>query len=431
MNSRASAARILVEVLGEGRSLSTALPRGLEGVAPSDRALVQNLCYGTLRSYSRLRAVVKPLLKHPFKPRDLDIELLVLIGAHQLLELQTPAHAAINECVAATRQFDKGWAKGVVNGVLRNLQRRSEELLAGVESDPVARFAHPQWLVERVRKAWPDDWQAVLEGNNARAPMSLRVNSSQVARDNYLQQLNEAEISALPDANVASALLLERPVDVSRLTGFDRGLVSVQDCAAQLAVPLLDLKAGQRVLDACAAPGGKTGHILESEPGLAEVVALDSDAGRLVRVTENLERIGLSATLVEADAGDTESWWDGVPFDRILLDAPCSATGVIRRHPDIKWLRRPNDISALVVEQQRLLEALWPLLASDGMLLYATCSILPAENEQQIAAFVERHDDVVEHPIEAEWGRKQRYGRQILPAEGGMDGFYYAALVKR
>ncbi|OOZ41255.1 16S rRNA (cytosine(967)-C(5))-methyltransferase [Solemya pervernicosa gill symbiont] len=430
MNSRAAAARVLAQVLGEGRSLSSALPSVLNKVVAKDRGFVQNLCYSVLRDLPRLRALIKPLLKQPLKKRDSDIEALLLSGAYQLFDAKVPAHAALNECVAATRQLKKGWASGMVNGVLRNLQRQGEALPATAADKLDVQYAHPQWLIERLRKAWPDQWQAILQGNNERAPMVLRVNCSVTTREEYLLQLESAEIAAQPHPVVDSALILAEPVDVMRLPGFEEGLVSVQDAAAQLAAPLLDLQPGQRVLDACAAPGGKTGHILESEAALAEVVAIDSEGERLIRVADNLARIGLSAELIEADAAET-AWWDGKPFDRILLDAPCSATGVIRRHPDIKWLRRPSDIASLVEEQQRLLEALWPLLAPGGMLVYATCSVLPVENSEQIETFLKQHDDAEEQPIASQWGLVQPYGRQILPGSDGMDGFYYASLMKR
>ncbi len=431
MNPRALAARVLVKVLDEGRSLSTALPPALEQAAPADRALLQALCYGSLRWQPRLEALLGQLLQQPLKAREREVHALLLLGLFQLLEMDLPQHAAVDTTVEAARALKKEWAVRLVNGVLRNFLRRRETLLAALEADPVAAFAHPRWLVQALREAWPDDWQRVLAANNARAPMTLRVNRRRLARTDYLARLAEAGIEAEAHPHAPDALVLATPCDVHALPGFDDGLVSVQDAAAQLAADLLDLRPGQRVLDACAAPGGKTGHMLEREAGLSEVVALDADAGRLRRVDENLQRLGLAATLLAADAGDPEAWWDGRPFDRILLDAPCSATGVIRRNPDIKALRRADDIGALASEQGRLLDALWPLLAHDGMLVYATCSVLPAENHRQVAAFLARRDDAEERPIGASWGRACVHGRQILPGAAEMDGFYYACLGRR
>lgn len=429
LNARAIAALVLAEVLGEGRSLSSALPSQLKQTpAGRDAGLVQELCFGVARYAPRLQALADALLQRPLKRKDVAVQALLLIGLYQLIYLRTPPHAAVAEAVAATRQLGFDWASGLVNGVLRQFQRESEALQAQVDGDEACALAHPRWLLEMVRKAWPEQWRAVLEANNARPPMTLRVNARLGTPEQYQQRLQQAGIVAQAMAGVPSALVLAEPCEVGLLPGFDHGWVSVQDGAAQMAAFLLDLAPGQRVLDACAAPGGKTCHILEQQPALAELVALDSDALRLERVRENLARLSLQATLVCADAADTAIWWDGQGFDRILLDAPCSATGVIRRHPDIKLLRRPDDIAALVAQQQRLLQALWPLLKPGGRLVYATCSILPRENSGQVAAFLASHDDARECAVDPAWGRSCAHGRQQLPGEQGMDGFYYAVL---
>ncbi|HFE32048.1 MAG TPA: 16S rRNA (cytosine(967)-C(5))-methyltransferase RsmB, partial [Gammaproteobacteria bacterium] len=320
---------------------------------------------------------------------------------------------------------------GLVNAVLRNFQRQAEELLAAADASEPGRWAHPQWLIDSVRTAWPDDWQRILTANNERAPMTLRVNVRQQSRDDYLQRLEQAGIDAEATTHSDGGIRLRSPCDVTQLPGFSEGAVSVQDEAAQLAAQLLDVRPGQRVLDVCAAPGGKTAHILERSDDIA-LLAVDIEARRLQRVTDNLQRLGLQAEVREGDARRPDDWWDGRPFERILLDAPCSASGVIRRHPDIKLLRRPGDIETLLELQGEILRAIWPLLAPGGMLLYATCSVLPQENQQRVAAFLAEQPDAEGRPLEADWGRASGIGRQILP--GGvaqMDGFYYACLHKR
>lgn len=430
-NSRAAAARVLAEVMGRGRSLSTALPRQLAGISSAqDRGFVQELCFGTLRWLPRLELLLRPLLRNPLKQRDSDVQALLLVGLYQLLYLDTPPHAAVSETVNATAVLSKPWARGLVNGVLRNFQRRQAELTALADRSEAGRYAHPQWLIKRLRKAWPDRWEAILEANNGRAPMTLRVNRQRMSRDDYLEGLPGEGIAAHPAPHVSQGIILETPVPVQQLPGFADGAVSVQDAAAQLAAEIMAPRPGERILDACAAPGGKTGHLLEQAAGL-DVVAVEQDPARLEKITENLDRLGSHATLVQADAAATDQWWDGRVFDRILLDAPCSATGVIRRHPDIKVLRRSGDIDELVQTQRRLLESLWPLLKPGGMLVYATCSVLPQENELQIRNFTGDHADAVTVEISGAWGQHGEVGRQILPGEDEMDGFYYAQLVKR
>jgi 16S rRNA (cytosine967-C5)-methyltransferase len=431
MEVRVAAAGALDEVIRQGHSLSTVMPRWQERVPPRDRALLQELCYGVLRWYWRLDAIARQLLRKPFKAKDTDVHALVLLGLYQLEYLRIPDHAAVAETVAATRALKKPWARGLVNAMLRNFQRGRDKLLDQLQQDPVAAYAHPDWFIKRLQAAYPDHWQAVLEANNQHPPMALRVNARQSGRDEYLAALSEAGISAHPFPYTKEGVVLDAAADVTALPGFADGRVSVQDGAAQLAAGLLDVQAGERILDACAAPGGKAAHVLERQPQVAELVALDHDAERLERVEQNLERLALSATVVCGDAAKPEEWWDGRPFDRIMLDAPCSASGVIRRHPDIKLLRRDSDIATLVELQGRILRALWPLLRPGGMLLYVTCSVLPQENVQQLQRFCREQSDVEHTPIAAQWGMEQAYGRQILPGYEGMDGFYYACLRKR
>jgi len=426
---RAAAARIVAAVAPGGETLSAALPAGLDGVAPAQRALVQELCYGTLRWRIRLQAILRRLLARPLKRRDADVEALLLIGLYQLLYLRVPPHAAVSETAGAARVLEKTWAVRLVNGVLRRFQREGDALCAQADADDATRLACPEWLLARLRADWPDAWQAIAQAGNARPPMTLRVNARRIDRDGWLQ-LAAGQLAGRPLACCPDAVALERPVDVQLLPGFAEGLVSVQDAAAQLACPLLGVPDNARVLDACAAPGGKTAHLLERAPAGMHLVAVDADPARLERVRETLQRLGLQADLCFGDAGDPGGWWGGEPFDRILLDAPCTATGVIRRHPDIRHLRRAGDVSRLAAQQRRLLDRLWPLLRPGGRLLYVTCSVLREENSDQATGFLERHDDAAAIPLDAEWGRPAGPGRQILPGEDGMDGFYYALIGK-
>lgn len=432
LGARQAAVHAVLAVVTEGRSLAAALPPLLERVTDArERPLAQELAYGTLRWYPRLDALVGLLVPRPLKTRDQDIHVLLLIGVYQLAYLAIPAHAAVHETVEGARALGKPWAAKLVNGVLRNFQRRKAQLAAVLDRDTVTRLAHPRWLLERFRHDWPADWEELATANNVRPPLCLRVNSRRLDRPAYLTTLAQAGVDAVAIAHTDQGVQLKEPTAVERLPGYAEGWFSVQDGAAQQAAALLDAQAGMRVLDACAAPGGKTAHILERQPKLAGLTAIDVDPTRLQRVGENLQRLGLQATLVAGDASVTTSWWDGVPYQRILLDAPCSATGVIRRHPDIKVLRQRGDIARLVDGQGVLLQALWPLLAPGGILLYATCSVVADENADQVERFLATYPDAREWPIDAPWGRACPYGRQILPGEDGMDGFYYARLVKQ
>jgi len=430
MNPRLAAAKALAAVLQGKASLNSSLPTQLDKVEDRDRGFTQDLAFGTARWQPRLSALAAKLLQKPFKAADADVEALLLVGLYQLLYTRVPAHAAIGETVGCADKLKKPWAKALLNAVLRRAQRESEALLAELEHDPVVRTAHPRWLQKSLKAFWPEQWEAICAANNAHPPMILRVNRRHHSRDAYLQLLTEAGINATPCVYSVDGIVLEAATDVRSLPGFAEGWISVQDEAAQLAADLLDLAPGQRVLDACCAPGGKTCHILEVEKDLAGVVAVDLEAKRLVRVRENLARLGLSAELIAADGRDTATWWDGKPFQRILLDAPCSATGVIRRHPDIKLTRQPDDIAALAVLQGELLDAMWPTLEVGGILLYATCSTLPTENTEVIDAFLARTSGARELDLATTAGIKQPHGRQLLAQEGGHDGFYYAKLIK-
>jgi len=392
------------------------------------KALVQELSFGVMRWWPRLELQLKALLRKPFKGKDTDIYALLLIGLYQLQFMRVPDHAAVSETVTAVNQLNKPWARKLVNAVLRGFLRQKEQLAQQFEKDDVYQSAHPAWLLTLIREAWPQEWQAIVTANNERPPMTLRVNVLQTQAEEYLQQLQQQGLGARLQKYSASAITLQQPCDVQQLPGFADGRVSVQDQAAQLAAGLLELQPGQRVLDVCAAPGGKTAHILESQPRLAQLLAVDVDEQRLERVQVNLERLKLQASVLCGDARQPQVWWDGRPFDRILLDAPCSASGVIRRHPDIKWLRREDDIQVLVAQQHEILETIWPMLGGGGMLLYATCSILPQENSWQVRDFLQRHPDAQLRQIQSVWGREVEAGRQILPGDDNMDGFYYALI---
>jgi 16S rRNA (cytosine967-C5)-methyltransferase len=424
-------ATIVVERVLSGETL----PSALDSVAPAQatgrrRALVQELCFGTVRHWGLLDALVRRLAAKPFA--DPVLGCLVAVAIYQLLHTRAPPFAVVDHAVNAAAMLTRPAAKGLVNALLRRFLRERDALLLAVQSDPVARWSHPRWWVERVEREFPLEWQDVLAADNTHAPLTLRVNRRRASRDECLAQFEQAGIAAVPAGD--DGIIVDPPMNVRALPGFDAGAFSVQDLGAQLAAPLLAPLAGDHILDACAAPGGKATHLLE----LADIdlVALDNDGDRLARVDENLERLGLDRTRVQVvlgDAGTPQAWWDGRPFDRILADVPCTAAGVVRRHPDIKWLRREADLEGFARQQARLLDALWGCLAHGGVLLYATCSIFEAENEAQVAAFLARHGgalrETLTFPPEA-----LRRGAQLLPSLPGashnQDGYFYALLRK-
>ena len=429
---RARAAKALAPLLARQGSLSSLDDRDLE---PRDRRLLRALCFGVCRTLPQLEALAKQLLSKPFKQRDFDVQALLLLGLYQLLYMRIPSHAAVGETAGAARLLGKGWATRVLNACLRRFQREQASLEARIATQPEAVTLHPAWLLNALRAAWPEQINAIVEANNSPAPMTLRVNLSRTSRDSYLALLQAADIDATPCTHAPAGVRLASPVDVSTLPMFAEGHVSVQDEAAQLAAPLLydalPKETPLRILDACSAPGGKSAHLLElaaAEKRPLELVSLDSDEQRLTRVKETLARLNVSAEVVHADASQSD-WWDGRPFDAILLDAPCSGTGVIRRHPDIKLLRTAQDIEQLSALQQRILHTLWPMLAQGGHMLYATCSIMPAENTEQICAFTAQQPDARCVPIDVAWGVEAQGMRQRLPGEDDADGFFYALLI--
>lgn len=429
-SARATAARVIAEVVQKKHSLNAVLAASLPLLPENERSLCQQLCYGVLRWHPQLDAISQQLLTKALKAKDADIAALLLCGLYQLRDLRIPSHAAISETVNATKTLGKQWAKGLVNASLRNYQRQSEDINNKLQQADSAFYAHPDWLIQSFKQDWPDSWQAILNASNQQPPMMLRVNQQKTTRQDYLTQLVETDIPANEISVCPEGILLEKPCDVYQLPGFTEGHVSVQDGAAQQVANLLDLKPGLRILDACAAPGGKTCHILEYAPE-NEVIALDISANRLLQIEQNTERLQLQATLIASDARDVDNWWDGKLFDRILIDAPCSGTGVIRRHPDIKLLRRQDDIASLAEQQKQLLNTLWPLLKPDGLLVYTTCSALKQENEQQIEHFLQQHPEAQEQPASSAPAQQRPFGYQRLPGDDDLDGFYYACLTHR
>lgn len=390
----------------------------------------KELCFGVCRYYFRLGAILDLLLEKRPKAKDLDVWVCLLLGIYQLRFMNQPEYAAVQETVGLIDARKKPWAKSLVNAVLRNYCRRQNTLPQPLESDKAYLENHPAWFIKRLQQDWPHQWQSILNANDQHPPMSLRVNTLQYSANDYLSQLDQEKIAAHAHQFSSQGITLETPCAVDNLPEFHTGAVSVQDQAAQLAVTLLDLKPGLRLLDACAAPGGKTCHILETEPKLASVTALEIDAQRITRIQENLTRLQLNACLIAGDGVTPHTWWDKIPFERILLDAPCSATGVIRRHPDIKLLRTEAEIQSAAAQQSQLLNALWPLLAKGGRLVYATCSIMAEENEHQIQRFIEEHADCQIPTLPLPWGHFTGHGWQIFPGEDNMDGFFYSVLVK-
>ncbi len=427
---RARAAQHVAQVVS-GRSLD-ALPD--TAATPQERGLLRALVYDSVRWYIRLDALLQKLLSNPRQRLDPEVRALAIVGLCQLLHTDIPPHAAVAETVNAARVLGKARAAGLLNALLRRCQRESAELLAAIDADLALRTAHPRWFVRALQTDFTNDAAAILDANNERPPFWIRVNRLRMSGASYRARLEESGMAVAHSLFDDEALCLERALDVALLPGFHAGEVSVQDAAAQLAARLLAPRAGERILDACAAPGGKTGHLLEWQPQIAELVALDVSPARLDRVRENLERLQLTATLIAGDAERPADWWDRRAFDRILLDVPCSATGVIRRHPDIKLLRRAQDIPALAARQASLLRAMWPLLAPGGRLVYASCSALRAENAVVIAEFLQAHADARDTTAnalkQASLEAEVDVGYRIAAGTTGMDGFYYACLEK-
>ena len=436
INIRALAAKCCYAVIDQGRSLSDELPKQQDKLIGKDKGLLQEICYGVLRYLPELENDVSQLVQKPIKGKQRVFHFLLLVGVYQIRYMRIPDHAAVSETVAATKTLKNDHMKGLVNAVLRGFLRtleaesKQENKTDKKIPDPI-KYNHPGWFIKKVQQAYPEQWQAILDANQKKPPLWLRTNQQHHTSEQYQALLIEAEIEIANVEPNSQAIELAKPLDVAKLPGFDDGWVSVQDGAAQQAARLLDCQPNDVVLDCCAAPGGKTCHIIEQTPDIASMTAIDIEEGRLTRVHENLDRLNLTAEVIAADAA-TKDWWSGEQFDRILLDAPCSGTGVIRRHPDIKWLRKADDIDKLVILQQQILDNIWSLLKPGGTLLYATCSILPEENCQQISRFIEQNQDVQLVAINSDNPDtdENAIGWQLLPDTENMDGFYYAKLLK-
>jgi len=431
--TRAEAARAIDAVLREGSSLDAALARAEGRVADAERALLRLLAYGVLRFYWRLAAQVDALLQKPLRRRDQIVHTLLLVGVYQLTDTRVAAHAAVSLTVDAVKRLQRPRSAPLVNAILRNFIRRPA---AAVSADE-ALHNHPAWMLDLLRADWPEHWRSIVAANNCRAPMWLRAHAGRMTAADYLERLDvQRDSQGQLQPGIEHAIRLEHPRPVDDLPGFREGDVSVQDAAAQLAAPWLAAEKPHRVLDLCAAPGGKTAHLLELLGPGASLTAVEADARRAELITETLKRLKLDATVHVADAAELDDWWDEQPFERVLLDAPCSASGVIRRHPDIKHLRRPGDIGELAATQARLLDAAWRVLAPGGRLLYVTCSVFRAENERTIGAFLGRHEDAVEGPLLQNNNIRAlmlaaEFGFQVLPGTNDLDGFYYACMEKR
>ena len=434
--ARSLAAHAVARILREGVTLDAALKDALSAANPKLAPSVRSLSYGAVRGYYRHEAILGRLLSTPVRTLDFLVRALLSVALYELEDERTPEYAVVDAAVETAKVSDAARAAGLINAVLRRYLRERKSVDADIARNPATRHASPVWLADRLRADWPVRWTQLLAAGDAQAPMWLRVNCRRTSTGAYLEKLREAGIGARAEARVPTAVALDSPCDVQDLPGFAQGLVSVQDLGAQCVAFPLGLAAGQRVLDACAAPGGKTALIAEREPQLSKVVAVDIDPQRLARVSENLSRGQLRAELITGDSSRPASWWDGVPFDRRLLDAPCSGLGVIRRHPDIRLRKSPSDIDKLPQLQSRLLTSAWTMLAAGGRLVYATCTVTRSENRDLIAAFLRSTPDAATLPAE-DWegwpnfGEGDGFGRQILPGEAGADGFYYAALTKQ
>lgn len=423
----------LTSVIQDGRSVNDLLANT---PASSESAFAKQLLFGSLRYYHQLKAILEQLISKPLKQKDSDVYSILLLGIYQLRYLSTPDHAALSESVELTRKIKKSWASGLVNGILRNYQRQVAAIEEKLHQAKTFQFSHPNWIINQLEKDWAEQYSHILQENNQRAPMTIRVNQSVTSLGEYVEQLNEVELNAKSHQVAPDALVLENPCDVYHLPGFEQGVVSVQDAAAQLVVDLLDLQPGLTVLDGCAAPGGKTTHILQRQPDV-KLTSVEMSENRLQKIQQTLQRLGLQdyqhCQLKCADILDIDNWWNGELFDRILIDVPCSASGVIRRNPDIKLHRKKQDLVNIVELQANILTKVWALLKPGGRLVYATCSVFKDENEHQIQNFLKEHPAKIVRlspEMDIQLKNHSEIGHQIFPGDWQMDGFYLCGLIK-
>ena len=430
LSSRAIATRVLSDVLG-GKSLTDSLNNNHTLVADDEYSLFKEICFGCVRWYLQIEQIMKFLMRKSLAKKQPQIHALIAIGIYQLSRMRIKEHAAINETVKVCDELKRSWAKGLVNGILREYQRSKFKAFKSENEDMVFTSSHPAWLIDMFEKSWgTSKTMELIENNNNPGPLTLRVNTKFTTREAYLDMLAKENIEASCTTFSDKGIQLKNPLPVERIPEFNEGAVSVQDEAAQLAPSILDYCEEHLILDACCAPGGKTCDILESKHEVGSLLSVDSNGTRLKKAEENAARLGLHGNFLNADLCKIDDWWDGNQFDRIMLDAPCSGTGVIRRNPDIKILRKASDISKLAEKQFDIMSAIWPTLKPDGVLLYITCSVLPEENDLVIEKFIKFQKDVKVSQIEINCGISTKYGKQLFPEKNAHDGFYYATLIK-
>ncbi len=430
-NPRLAAALAVERVVYRGQQLNRTLDTALSGHEAADKRLIAEIVNGVTRWFWLLDSYVSSLVARPLRRKDRDVHSLLLTGLYQLEFTRVPSHACVNETVQAVRELGKSWAGPFLNAVMREFLSNRDEHCEQAESDDSARYSHPAWMIQVLKQQWPDHWSKILQANNSKPEMFLRVNTSECSVREYLDILASHDIPAVVDSVSPFGIRLQKRVHVEQLPEFGRALVSVQNPASQLVAPLMDIQPGHRVLDACSAPGGKLLHMLDLHPSLQSITAVDIDEDRCAEIVDNLERAGRYATVVTADASQPDTWWDGKLFDRILIDAPCSATGIISKHPDIKHHRQTEDIENSVSTQSNLLEALLPLLDEHGKLIYTTCSIFREENEGQVSELLQRYPEFVSEMLPESLGLHTGNGYQRLQGVHDGDGFFYAVLRHR